>query len=43
MRGLVTGGYNMNNLHYADDTVLISDSREELQTLLDTVVIESEK
>ena len=23
-RGLVIGGYNMNNLRYADDTVLIS-------------------
>ena len=43
MKGLVIGGYNMNNLRYADDTVLISDSSEELQALLDKVVIESEK
>ena len=36
-------GYNINNLRYADDNVLISDSREELHALLDKIVIESEK
>ena len=37
------GGYNLNNLRYADDTVLISDSRDQLQEILDKVVEESEK
>ena len=37
------GGYNMNNIRYADDTVLIADNEKELQEMLDTVVRESEK
>ena len=41
LKGLVIGGYNMNNLRYADDTVLISDSRDQLQEILDKVVEES--
>ncbi|KAG1705108.1 Proto-oncogene tyrosine-protein kinase receptor Ret [Nymphon striatum] len=32
------GGVNINNLRYADDTVLIATSEEELQVLLDRVV-----
>ena len=43
LKGLVIGGYNMNNLRYADDTVLISDSRDQLQEILDKVVEESAK
>ena len=38
MPGISIGGYNLNNLRYADDTVLISDSQEGLQALLDKVV-----
>ena len=41
--GSVIGGYNMNNLRYADDTVLISDSRDRLQEILDKVTVESAK
>ena len=33
----------MNNIRYADDTVLIADNEKELQEMLDTVVRESEK
>ena len=33
----------MNNIRYADDTVLIADNENELQEMLDTVVRESEK
>ena len=36
--GFIVGGYNLNNLRYADDTVLIADSQEKLQALLDRVV-----
>ena len=43
MPGTKVGGYNMNNIRYADDTVLIADNENELQEMLDTVVRESEK
>ena len=36
------GGHNINNLRYADDTVLIADSEEKLQAILQTVTQESE-
>ena len=39
--GISVGGYNLNNLRYADDTVLIAKSEEELQRLLDIIVKES--
>ena len=42
-KGLVIGGYSMNNVRYADDTVLISDSRDQLQVILDKVAVESAK
>ena len=32
------GGYNLNNVRYADDAVLIAGSESELQELLNTVV-----
>ena len=41
--GIKVGGYNMNNIIYADDTVLIADNENELQEMLDTVVREIEK
>ena len=43
MPGIKVGGYNMNNIRYADDTVLIADNENELQEMLVTVVRESEK
>eukprot|EP00795_Rhopilema_esculentum_P009669 gene9669-biopygen2063 len=43
MQEFIIGGHNMNNLRYADDTVLISESAEKLQELLDRVVAESRK
>ena len=43
MPGLVVGGNNINNLRYADDTVLIATSEEQLQLLVDKVVLESAK
>ena len=36
------GGNNISNLRYADNTVLIADSKEKLQNILTTVTIESE-
>ena len=43
LKGFITGGQNINNLRYADDTVLIAKSEKELQGLLDKVVEESKK
>ena len=42
MEGLKIGGHNINNIRYADDTVLTADSEEKLQELLNIVVEESE-
>ena len=39
--GLVVGGHNINNIRYADDTVLIADSEEKFKELLDKVIEES--
>ena len=36
-------GRNINNLRYADDTTLISESEEELKSLLIKVKVENEK
>ena len=36
-------GRNINNLRYADDTILIAESEEELRSLLMKVKEESEK
>ena len=36
-------GRNINNLRYADDTTLMAESEEELQSLLKKVKVESEK
>ena len=41
--GLKVGGTNINNLRYADDTVLLAESEEELQELVTVVKEESEK
>ena len=36
--GVIVGGVNINNLRYADDTVLLADSEESLQSILDQVI-----
>ena len=36
-------GRNINNFRYADDTILMAESEEELQSLLMKVKVESEK
>ena len=41
--GIKTSGRNINNLRYADDTTLITESEEELKSLLMKVKEESEK
>jgi len=41
--GIKTGGRNINNLRYADDTTLMAESEEELKSLLMKVKVESEK
>ena len=40
--GIKIAGRNINNLRYADDTTLMSESREELKSLLMEVKEESE-
>ena len=41
--GIKIGGRNINNLRYADDTTLMAESEEELESLLMKVKEESEK
>ena len=41
--GIKTAGRNINHLRYADDTTLITESEEELKSLLMKVKEESEK
>ena len=43
MKGIKINGININNIRYADDTVLIADSEKELQNLVDKVEVESER
>ena len=43
LKGIIMGDANMTNLRYADDTVLVVDSQDNLQMLLDRVVDESRK
>ena len=40
--GVRVRGNTINNLRYADDTVLIADSEEKLQDILTVVIIENE-
>ena len=40
-QGLKVGGHNINNLRYADDTVLLAENKEDLQKLLSMVNEES--
>ena len=41
--GIKTAGRNINNLRYADDTILMAESEEELRSLMIKVKEESEK
>ena len=41
--GIKIAGRNINNLRYADDTILMAESEEELNSLLIKVKEESEK
>ena len=41
--GIKTAGRNINNLRYADDTTFMTESEEELKSLLMKVQEESEK
>ena len=41
--GIKIAGRNINNLRYADDTTLMAESEEELNSLLMTVKEESEE
>ena len=40
--GIKTAGRNINNLRYADDTTLMAESKEELESLLMKVKEKSE-
>ena len=41
--GIEIAGRNINNLRYADDTILMTENEEELKSLLMKVKEESEK
>lgn len=41
--GLKTGGQNINNMKYADDTVMIADSEKKLERLLEGVNMASDE
>ena len=41
--GIKISGRNINNLRYADDTILMAQSEEELKSLLMKVKVEREK
>ena len=41
--GIKIAGRSINNLRYADDTLLMAESKEELKSLLMKVKAESEK
>ena len=43
INGISIGGRNINNIRYADDTVLIADNEQDLQHLVDAVVVHSEQ
>src|SRR5215469_16178869 len=43
LEGIRLNGYNINNIRYADDTVLVADSEEKLQGLLNVLNEVSER
>lgn len=42
-KGIVVGGRRINNLRYADDTVLLTEDRDDMQELLNLVIQKSEE
>ena len=40
--GLIIGGYTLNNARYADDIVLIAQSKEKLKEMLNIIDLHSE-
>ena len=42
-KGIILGGFNINNIGYADDIVLIANSQEKLQEMVDIFVKYSEE
>ena len=38
--GIKIGGKNINNIRYADDMVMIADTEEKLQNLMDRLLVE---
>ena len=42
MPGISIGGYNINNVRYADDTVIIANSEKELQAMMDVITDQSQ-
>ena len=43
LNGIKIAKRNINNLRYADDTILMAEKKEELKTLLMRVKVEHEK
>ena len=43
MKGIKINGENINNIRYADDTALVTDSESKLQDIVDKIVTENEK
>ena len=43
MAGVLINGLSINNLRYADDTVVIAESERDLQALINKVSEQSEK
>src|SRR5215469_8256654 len=43
LEGIRLNGYNINNIRYADDTLLVADSEKELQGLLNVLNEGSER
>ena len=43
LEGIRLNGYNINNISYADDTVLVADSENKLQGLLNVLNEVSER
>ena len=43
LEGVRVGGRNITNIRYADDTALIADSETKMQSLVNTLVIESQR
>ena len=41
--GIKVGGYNINNFRYEDDIILVSNSRDKLQHLLNIIVNETKR